>query len=91
MSPGRNAIVVQKLHQENKTTVGHVSEILAKLLAPMLKNRTVISVEADVIGKSVSATEGTWVFGGGIEIPCRFHLYALKKDKRRICQKLKNL
>ena len=29
MSPGRKAIVVQKLHQEKKTKVGHVPEILA--------------------------------------------------------------
>ena len=57
----------------------------------MLKDGTLISVEADVIGKSISAPEGTWVLGSGIEIPCRFYLHALKKDKRQIRQKLKNL
>ena len=40
----------------------------------MLKDGTIISMEADIIGKSRSAPEGTWVLGGGIEIPCRFYL-----------------
>ena len=33
------------------------------------------SINAVPTGEPRNAPEGTWVLGGGIEIPCKYHIY----------------
>ena len=37
-----------------------------------------------------SAPDGIWVPGGGIEIPCEYVLYGMKKDHEKVRQMLQN-
>ena len=41
-------------------------------------------------GEKRHVPEGTWVPGGGIELPCIYHIYAAKAHKKYICEKLEN-
>ena len=63
---------------------GHVPDPLARILAPMLDGGVIMCMEGTVTGVARSAREGVWVLGGGIEIPCEYVLYGVKKD----CEKL---
>ena len=49
-----------------------------------------MSVEAIVTGEPRNALEGVWVLGG-IETPCKYFIYGVKKNKCKIRNKLKNV
>ena len=49
---------------------GHVPQTLAKILAPEMAEKMILSLETEVTGSSRDAPEGKWVLGGGIKIPC---------------------
>ena len=83
----RNAIKVL-LVSENET-IGHVPEALSKVLAPDLEKGIIIAMEAEVTGLPRDAPEGKWTLGGGIEIPCTYTLYGLKKNKQELRKKIK--
>ena len=52
----------------------HVPDQLARILAPMLDGGVITCMEGTVTGVTRSASEGVWVPGGGIEIPCEYVL-----------------
>ena len=75
-----NAIVAKS---GNDDIVGHVPETLAKKLFNFMKRQQIEITESEVIGDPRPAPEGKWVFGGGIEIPCKYRLYEPKSVKKR--------
>ena len=65
------------------SNVGHVPDLLACVLAPMLDGGKVEHVEGTVTGVAKSAPEGVWVIGGSIAFPCEYVLYGAKKGPRK--------
>ena len=57
-------------------------------LQPALKKELVVSVEAEVIGRSCDAAEGKWTLGGGIEVRCNYRFYGPKNSKDAFRNKL---
>ena len=88
ISTVRHAIVVKTLNEG--TVVGHVPEALAKKLQPLIKRWELYRVTAKVIGGKRKAPEGTWVLGGGIELPCVYLLNGPKLHKRFVREALKD-
>ena len=82
-----NAIVVLK---KNKEVVGHVPEALAAKLHPLMKAGKVTQVTTVITGNQRKAPEGTWVLGGGRELPCTYFLYGPKICKRIVRDALKH-
>ena len=68
----RNAIKVLSRKGE---TIGHVPEILAKILFTEMAKETILSLEAKVTGSPRDAPEGKYVLGRRIEIPCTYKVY----------------
>ena len=64
-------------------------EALAKILYPMMKVWRIIWMKAVITGGKRRAPEGTWVPGGGIELPCTYYIYAAKTHKNYIRNKIK--
>ena len=81
----RNAIKV--LAQEE--IVGHVPELLAKVLAPEFA-QTIQSMEGEVTEPPRDAPEGKWVLGGGIEIPCTYKIYGMKEKRKKLRKKIRD-
>ena len=65
----KHAIVVQKTSSNNTEMIGHVPDKLAEILFNPLAQDD-IKLSCRITGHSRPAIEGTWVQGGGIEIPC---------------------
>ena len=47
----------------------------------MLKDGTITSMSGEVTDEARKAPEGTWVLGGGIELPCVYFIFGDKKHK----------
>ena len=62
------------------STVGHVPDTFACVLASMLDGGQVTHMEGTTTSVPRSAPEGVWVPGGGIEIPCECVLVGVRKD-----------
>ena len=75
--------------QGKKKLVGHVPEALAKILYPMMNEWRILWMKAVITGEKRRAPEGTWVPGGGIELPCIYYIYAAKIHKNYIRNKIK--
>ena len=67
-------------------TVGHFPEALAAILFPLRKAWNVYEIQAKITGKSRRVPEGTWVLGGGIEIPFQYTIIGPKIHKKN-CRK----
>ena len=76
----KNAIAVKE--KNSNKIVWHIPEPLAKILYPLMKSCKVYEITCTITGQSKKAPEGTWVLGGGIELPCRYFLYGPKIRKR---------
>ena len=48
-------------------------------------------MEGTVTGVARSASEGVWVSGGGIEVPCEYVPYGAKKDREGIRKTLREV
>ena len=70
-------------------TVGHVPDSLAEVLTPLLESGQVQTVKCQVTGLSRGASEGVWVQGGGVVIPCTYILLGKKLNKPFVRSKLK--
>ena len=83
----RNSI---ELKSKNKNvTVSHVPESLAAIVFPLRKAWKVYEIQAKITGKSRRAPEGTWVLGGGIEIPCQYNIIGPKIHKKMLQKRTK--
>ena len=79
-----NSIEVKSKNKD--VTVGHVPEALAAILFPLRKAWKVYEIQAKITGKSRRVPEGTWVLGGGIEIPFQYTIIGPKIHKKN-CRK----
>ena len=59
-----------------------------QLVGPMLKDGTIDSITAKITGEKLGATEGVWVQGGRIELPCKYFVYGPKEFKARVKSEL---
>ena len=84
----KNAIAVKE--KNSNKIVGHIPEPLAKILYPLMKSCKVYEIACTITGQSKKAPEGTWVLGGGIELPCRYFLYGPKIRKREVRKCIKD-
>ena len=73
------------------SNVGHVPDLLACVLAPMLEGGKVEHIEGTAISVARSAPEGIWVIGGSNEFPSEYVLYGTKKDRENIRQTLREV
>ena len=71
-----NSIEVKSKNKD--VTIGHVPEPLAAILFPLRKAWKVYEIQ-----------EGTWVLGGGIEIPCKFTIIGPKIRKKNYRKELR--
>ena len=67
-----NGIAVKNKDQK---LVGHIQEALTSKLFTLMQEWKTYKVSATISGEKRKAPEGTWVLGGGIEIPCKYFLY----------------
>ena len=89
-NPHSSDAIIVKL--SDGSNIGHVSDPLARVLAPMLDGGELKRmVEGTFTGVARSAPEGVWVPGGGIEFPCEYVLYGAKKDRKIIRQTLRKV
>ena len=72
-----SAIIVKKCD----TTVGHIPEGLCQPLTQLFKDGCVVEITSEITGAPRSAAGGTFVPGGGLEIPCIYHLFG-PRDKK---------
>ena len=70
----KHAIVVQKISSNNTQMIGHVPDKLAEILFNPLA-QDAIKLSCRITEQSRPAIEGTWVQGGGIEIPCIYEIH----------------
>ena len=61
-------------HHAAEQTAGHVPDSLAEILYQPLVDGN-ITTNSKITGQSRSAPEGTWVQGGGLEIPCLYEVF----------------
>ena len=73
------------------STVGHVPDRLACVLAPMLDSSDIAHMSGTINSVPRPAPEGVWAPGGGIEISCEYVLYSLKKNRSYIRQHLRDV
>ena len=84
-SKGKNAIIVKK--SDKDTVLGHVPDAFSQIIYPMLKDGTI----ERITGEERKAPEGTWVLGGGIELPCSYFIYGNRKSKADLRRKLRKV
>ena len=65
----------------NDITLGYVPEALAEKFFPLMKQWKIYEIKDIITGEKRRAPEGTWVLGGGIELPCKYYLYGPKVHK----------
>ena len=76
-----NAIIVKS---NQGVTLGHVPERLARILKPLIEEGRIHRVVGKITGHARPAPQGTWVRGGGIEIPCKYKLYGSICNKQSV-------
>ena len=64
-------IIVKK----GETVVGHVLEGLCQLLFTKLFNDGCVNISAEIMGPPRPSSNGIFVKGGGIEVPCSYKLH----------------
>ena len=84
-SKGKNAIIVKK--PDKNALLGHVPVALSQIICPMLKDGTIERMTGEITERK--ASEGTWVLGGGIELPCSYFIYGNRKKKADVRGKLR--
>ena len=56
-----------------------------------MKSQQIEIMDCEVTGDPRPVPEGKWVFGSGIEIPCKYGLYGPKSVKKEVQAALKLL
>ena len=73
---------------DSDTTVGHIPDTVANVLYRPFELGQ-IKVMCTITGQSRAAPEGTWVQGGGIEIPCLYDIKIQEEVSREVRKCLK--
>ena len=86
-NPHSSDTIIVKL--SDGSNVGHVSDPLARVLAPRLDGGKIKCMEGTLTGVARSALERVWVSGRGIEFPCEYVCTVhAKKDREIVKQTL---
>ena len=56
-------------------------EGLCQPLTQLFQDGNIVDIECVITGEPRSAEEGTFVQGGGLEIPCTYRLFGLREKK----------
>ena len=75
-------------------TIGSKPDGLPKVVAIVLKKKSLFSVEAEVTGHPHDAADGKWILGGTTKVPCIYRFYGPKKSKaefRNTCKVNKSI
>ena len=94
-SKNQNAIIVIKSELKESeqekakdNIIGHVPNALAQNTCPFLKDGTVTSMTSEITAEARKAPEGTWVLGGGIELPCVYYLFGNRKREAQVWKQI---
>ena len=82
----QNVIAAKKKDQQ---VIGHVPEALASKLFTLMQEWKIYKVSGTISVEERKAPEGTWVLGGGIEIPRKYFLYGPVIHKTFVRKKLR--
>lgn len=90
-----NAIIVIKSELKESeqekakgNIIGHVPNALAQNTCPFLKDGTVTSMTSEITAEARKAAEGTWVLGGGVELPCVYYVFGNRKHKVQVWKQI---
>ena len=72
-----SAIIVKK----GETVVGHMPEGLCQLFTKLFNDGRVLNISAEITGPPRPSSNGIFVKGGGIEVPCSYKLHG-SSDKK---------
>ena len=72
-----SAIIVK----EAETVVGHVPEGLCQLFTKLFNDERVVNISAEIMVPPRPSSNGIFVKGGGIEVPCSYKLHR-SSDKK---------
>ena len=64
--------------------VGHVPEGLCQLFKQLINDGSVLEIKAEMSGCARPSSNGTFVRGGGIEIPCSYKLFGRGEKKSEV-------
>ena len=67
-----------------------IPEALGEVLALFMDNFKIHSISDTIEGQHCRAPEGTWVPGGGMEIPCTYRIYGPTIYKKEIREAIKD-
>ena len=67
--------------------IGHVPEILVKIVAPEMASEKILSLEAEVTESPRDKPAAKWVLGKAIVIPCIYIKCKKESTKKAICTK----
>ena len=73
----------------NDRVIGHVPDGLAKVFHVLIEDRKLRRITGKITSDARAAPEGTWLQGGGIELPCKYKLHGDKKYKTIVKDALK--
>lgn len=80
-----SAIIIKK----GDTTIGHIPEGLCQPLTRLYKEGNIVQITSKITGAPRSAAEGTLIPGGGLKIPCVYHLFKPRNKKGFVRWKIK--
>ena len=69
--------------------VGHLPEILARKISPLLRDGFISKMEGRVTSDAKSSNIGTWTKGGGVVLPARRIIFGEKKHAKFIKNNLR--
>ena len=77
----RHSKTAIKIVGDANETIGSKPDGLPKVVAIVLKKKSLFSVEAEVTGHPHDAAAGKWLLGGTTKVPCIYRFYGPKKSK----------
>ena len=72
-----SAIIVKK----GETFIGHLPKGLCQLSTKLFNDGCVVNISAEISGPPQPSTNGIYVKGGGIEVPCSYKLNGSSERK----------
>ena len=86
-NPHSKTAIVAKLDR-NDHVVGYVPQPLSELLAPLVDCIEGIAITGTITDGFREASEGRWVPGGGLELPCKYVVHGRKEHRATVAEVL---
>ena len=84
---GVDAIAV---FSSSKKMICHIPEPLAKIIFPLMKCWKILEIKIEISGEKTAAPVGTWMLGGGGEIPAALYVCETRVRKLHFKNVIKN-